>query len=179
MASEPPDWNKDVAGKVIAAWKDCAQARNDDIANSHYEPSISATFHHYLANMEWPDGLEAAAEYALMNGKKMRVDKAIMFGSKEGKIRPDIIIHRPYDNSLEGNLLFIEIKRFENKYLSRDRFKLMDVTSKPKPPRPFQYRFGLLLRYRTNGEIGRATLYRENSTTDLVRETLLMNDIYD
>jgi hypothetical protein len=178
MASKEPDWNKDVAGKVLAAWKACAGARSDDIAKGHYEPSISATFHHYLANTEWPDGLEAAPEYAFMNGKMTRVAKKIMFGDKEGEIRPDIIIHRPYENSLQGNLLFIEIKRFENKYLSRDRFKLIEVTSRPQWPRPFQYRFGLLLRYRRSGEIGRATLYRENSIDDLIQATLLLHDLY-
>lgn len=112
-----------------------------------------------------------------MNGSLTRVAKAALLGDKILEIRPDIIIHRPYDNSPQGNLLFIEIKKFENKYLVGDRAKLIEVTRKPRGPRLFQYRFGLLLRYRRSGQIASATLYQEKSVSKLFQETLLLPDI--
>jgi hypothetical protein len=62
--------------------------------------------------------------------------------SKKKGLRPDIIIHQR-GNERENNLLVIEIKKEENRNISRDRKKLRDFTLQEGGQ--LQYKYGLLL----------------------------------
>lgn len=154
-------WNDEIAPHLHDAWAELLDKHGNLFPEEAGEPTVSGAFAAFLERL-CHDGLVAITEYDKMNDDlKMRVEKQVMLGDDIEAIKPDIVIHRHGDDSLDGNLLAIEMKKWANGNWRHDEDKLSEMTSPPRGPRRFQYRFGLLIRFRTDGQIGSATLFRQ------------------
>ncbi len=153
------DWNQEIAGHLHDAWQEFVNEQAHLFPEETGEPAVSGAFAPFLKRL-CNHGLVVNTEYNKMNDYLAgRVAKALSFGGDPEEIKPDIIIHRANDDSIDGNLLAIEMKKWDNGDWRHDEDKLIQMTSPPEPPQHFQYRYGLLLRFRNNGQIGIATLF--------------------
>lgn len=166
------NWNQNMAGKLVTAWAALFAEQAHLFRDDDDEETVSGAFARFLETLR-SDGLLVNTEYATMNDQiQARVRKAISLGQDIEEVKPDIVIHRPGDDSIEGNLLAIEMKKWINSDWRHDEDKLIEMTSDPRPPREFQYRFGLLLRFRQTGVIGEATLFKGGESFYLNPATL-------
>lgn len=152
-------WNNEIADYLHDAWAELLNKHGNLFPEEAGEPSVSGAFAPLLEGL-CHDGLLPITEYDKMNDDlKTRIEKQVMLGNDIEAIRPDIVIHRHGDDSLDGNLLAIEMKKWANGDWRHDEDKLIEITSPPREPRMFQYRFGLLIRFRTTGQVGAAILF--------------------
>lgn len=154
------DWNAEIADPLRDAWEELRVRQIKLFERNNNEESVSGAFAALLEPLCSGD-LVITTEHNKMNDLiRTNADKAIMLGQDVDEVKPDIVIHVPEENSIERNLLVIEMKKYGNSEWRHDEDKLLEMTSPPRAPRHFQYRFGLLIRYRETGEIGVATLFQ-------------------
>jgi len=171
------EW-EDIGPSVLAAWKELLGTRSDLFEDNLNEPTVCATFRGFLQRNFEAAGYVVDNNYNRMNAATgQRTAKRADFLGRERGIFPDIIVHKPRDNSLDGNLLVVEVKKYENyQLLRKDRFKLKALTSTPAGRRLFQYQFGLVIRYGQSGELAKSWLYQHGVETKVNPDTLLPED---
>jgi len=167
------EWNKDIAGEVIGAWHEFMVSEYGYLVRENArEEAVCGAFYPFLRRLceEW---FVINVEYDKMNDElRQRAEKEIVIGESVHAVLPDIIIHRPRENDKQDNLLAIEMKKWANGAWRHDVNKLREMTSPPQSGRHFQYRFGLLIRFRQTGDIGAALLFEEGTECALNPKTL-------
>jgi hypothetical protein len=168
------DWNNALAANVMDAWNEGVHGNEQLFGEECHEDNIRGYFLNPLRQRFAHDGFVVDSPYDCMNSPTMeRVAKTIMLAGIAREAIPDMIIHRRNENGPEHNLLVLEIKKQSNRDWPHDVNKLVEMTSLPRRPRPFQYRFGLLLRFTTGGQIAIATLFENGLQYELETTTLL------
>lgn len=167
------NWNEQIAPLLVEAWHNIATKRQDLFADDVNELSVSGALKTELQLKFERYGFVVDNEYNRMNASlAKRASKAIRIGEDVCKIIPDLIIHIPGEDSLECNLLAIELKKWSNSEWRDDWLKLSEMTGPPREPREFQYRFGLAIRFTGKAKIGSAVKFDSGKPVLLHQATL-------
>lgn len=147
-----PDWDIDMAVLMQNLWTEFLSSEHRDlVTNKVRETAVTAAFWPFLKPL-CEEGMVVTCDYDQMfDGAKVDAKKKTFYAGKTREIIPDILIHRVGKTDISDNLLVIEMKKISNKAWRKDFLKLEAMTSAPFPPRKFQYRFGVSLRYEPSG----------------------------
>ena len=167
------NWDE-LATIVIAAWNTTAIERPDLFADDASEDALRGQLVKRLELVFKDSGFEIDVNYNVMNyPNNVRGVKRLDLGADEtGRVLIDIVIHRPGSDGPDSNLLAIELKK-KARDSCKDVAKLRELTSPPAGLRPFQYQFGLLIRYQPSSLVAVATLFQNGVQSRLVPATLL------
>jgi hypothetical protein len=166
-------WNDELAPGIVAAWKHFLDSdRAYLVPEKAKEESVSAAFHGHLEPL-CPGGFTVVHTYNKMNDPIVRrIAKAIVLGPAVHEVVPDIVIQRHEGDAIDDNLLVIEMKKAGAQGWKKDLAKLKEMTSLPRAPRRFQYRFGLFLRFSADGKFDKCILFESGKSWLLNDENL-------
>lgn len=167
-------WSRSMAPRIWAAWDRVVEEDSDYFEEETHEDAVSTDLinelRQYFKRPKW----RVSGQYNRMNAKRSakRIPKETLIGGRARRIRPDIIIHRLGADGITHNLLMLEIKKWPNTEWRSDVKKLKSVTSIPAGSRKYQYKYGLLIRYRRNMTIGSAQLFINGEVFELNTDNL-------
>lgn len=172
------NWDE-LARKVLAAWRATAEARPDLFANNVSEDGVRGQLVKHLDSAMAGSGFEIDVNFNVMNyANEVRGIKRIVPRKDEtGRVLIDLVVHRPGFDDIESNLLAIELKKETNPDWPSDVAKLLELTHIPRGLRPFQYQYGLLIRYRQSSLFAHAVLCRNGVEVEIDPLTLSENSL--